>query len=473
MTAKFIGNIILLITAIVGVAAAKAQVADCSDAVSLSGAVVIVQAVSGDDTDNLQCAIDAAVAGKYTEVRLQPGDYEITALEFRKYTGIFGGAGFEDTFVTVQDGGMDCSSSTNNAVFKSVLGNTVFRWMTVDVGSPCSTSSTSSAVAVIGFYTDGTQCTKRVTFGQVDRARLRGLGAAGSDNVVGVVADTALECDPVTEQLAGVFTFNRSYFEDLDFGVLTSVAVAEQVDITYNEFSGVGLPVSIVNAKQTTTIQGNTFNFNDVPAYGSSGELGTTALFIASDGDARNGNSTVLLTNTFNNLGSNNAGIAVLTGQFAKSVTHSMVVIDNTFVGSADDQQGVGVASIDTSDGVFSANVFSGPGDARITISSGDSSVGFAGVEVSGWSIAGNSFESGATSDIVFSAGTSGNIVARDQGLPCVTDEGSNDVLESCASASVAARGVLSVGNNERYRSDSLHGLFASRAAALIADLAR
>jgi len=471
MPSKFIANVLLLLVALAATAAAKAQVADCSDAVSLSGAVVIVQSVSGDDTDNLQCAIDAAVAGKYTEVRLQPGDYEITALEFRKYTGIFGGAGFEDTFVTVEDGGMECSSSTNNAVLKSVLGNTVFRWMTIDVGSPCSSASTSSAVAVIGFYTDGTQCTKRVTFGQVDRARLRGLGASGSDNVVGVVADTALECDPVTQQLAGVFTFNRSYFEDLDFGVLTSVAVAEQVDITYNEFSGVGLPVAIINAKQTTTIQGNVFHFNDVPAY--AGELGTTALFIASDGDARNGNSTVLLTNTFNNQGANSGGIAVLTGQSEKSVTHSMVVIDNTFVGSADDEQGVGVASIDTSDGVFSANVFSGPGDARITISSGDASAGFAGVEVSGWSIAGNSFESGATSDIVFSAGTSGNIVARDQGLPCVTDEGSNDVLESCASASAAARGVFTVGDGERYRYDSLHGLVASRAAAFVNDLPR
>ena len=66
------------------------------------------------------------------------------------------------------------------------------------------------------------------------------------------------------------------------------------MDVNYSTFSEVGLPISIIDAYQSTTILGNTINFNDVAGYSSISGLGTTGVFLASTADSPSNNATTI-----------------------------------------------------------------------------------------------------------------------------------------------------------------------------------
>ena len=110
-----------------------------------------------------------------------------------------------------------------------------------------------------------------------------------------------------------------------------------------------------------------------------------------------------------------------------------MAITGNTFRGIPANTAGGGLVAIDTEDGVISGNTFLSAAGTWIDISSGDSSQGFVGRDVSGWAIIANEFSgSTASTDISLGEGTSGIIVGRSQGLPKVDDvTGNNDILES------------------------------------------
>ena len=100
-----------------------------------------------------------------------------------------------------------------------------------------------------------------------------------------------------------------------------------------------------------------------------------------------------------------------------------MAVTANTFQGSSANTAGGGLVAIDTEDGVISGNAFVSAAGTWVDISSGDSSQGFVGRDVSGWAIVANEFSgSTADTDISLGEGTSGVIIGRSQGLPKVDD---------------------------------------------------
>jgi hypothetical protein len=240
-------------------------------------------------------------------------------------------------------------------------------------------------------------------------------------------------CSADNERILGTLKVNRSDMTELDFGIISSVAGGGQVDVNYNTFDMVGLPLTIIDAAQSTTVLSNTFNYNDVPGYPESTGLGTTAVVIASTSKSPSKNSTTLKSNTFKDAGASSAGYGILTGQQGTSIAHTMLVSANTFTGNAANAAGAGLAAIDTNDGLVSGNRFSSKAGTWVDISSGSAASGFVGGSVSGWAIVANDFgASQASTDILLGARTTGVIVGKNQDRPIVADQtGNNDVLES------------------------------------------
>ncbi len=415
-----------------------AQDLGCPAEVTLNGAVIEVEASStGDDNENIQCALDAAVDGGYREVFLTSPEYGIGAIEVTGFIGDLRGRSATNTSVTVLDGSLGCDANTSGSALRFNVGTASLRRMSINVDSPCGDGSVANVVA---YYTNPADCSKRTTFGNVDRVTISGAGVDGSDVVTGVVMDAAPECDPLSQKILGTLKVNQSTLTGLEFGVLTSIAGGGQVDINYNSMLNVGLPITIVDAYQSTTILGNDITYNDVAGYGAATGLGTTAVYVASTGDSPSDNSTTIKSNSFTDGGDSTEGYALLSGQTGKSITHGIVVTGNTFEGSSGNNGGAGLAVIDTSDGLVSGNNFKGFAGSWVALTSGSSADGFLGSTVSGWALVSNSFaNSTATTDIALGSGTEDNIVGRsvDGSPPVVIDEGSNDVLESSASASI------------------------------------
>jgi len=426
-------RLIAALAMITGVQSALAQDLGCSSLVSLNGGTIEVESVesegSSDDTENVQCALDAATEGGYRDVFLTSPQYTIGAIAVTGFVGDLRGRSKAGTHVTIEDSSLSCDGAIGVAL-EFRVGTASVRNMTLHVDSPCGDGGSAS---VIAYYSDPNKCSNRTTFGNVDRVVINGQGTSGLDAVTGVTMQAAPGCTAANERILGTLKVNRSEMTQLDFGVISSVAGGGQVDVNYNTFDMVGLPLTILDAAQSTTVLSNTFNFNDVPGYPAGTGLGTTAVFIASTSDSPASNSTTIKSNKFKDAGASSAGYGILAGQQGSSIAHTMLVSANTFSGNSSSTDGAGLAAIDTNDGLVSGNRFSGKADTWIDLRSGTKADGYVGGNVSGWAIVANDFgASQATTDVLLGTRTSGIIVGKDQDLPKVDDQtGNNDVLES------------------------------------------
>jgi len=426
-------RLIAALAMITGVQSALAQDLGCSSLVSLNGGTIEVESVesegSSDDTENVQCALDAATEGGYRDVFLTSPQYTIGAIAVTGFVGDLRGRSKAGTHVTIEDSSLSCDGAIGVAL-EFRVGTASVRNMTLHVDSPCGDGGSAS---VIAYYSDPNKCSNRTTFGNVDRVVINGQGTSGLDAVTGVTMQAAPGCTAANERILGTLKVNRSEMTQLDFGVISSVAGGGQVDVNYNTFDMVGLPLTILDAAQSTTVLSNTFNFNDVPGYPAGTGLGTTAVFIASTSDSPASNSTTMKSNKFKDAGASSAGYGILTGQQGSSIAHTMLVSANTFTGNSSSTDGAGLAAIDTNGGLVSGNRFSGKAGTWIDLRSGTKADGYVGGNVSGWAIVANDFgASQATTDVLLGTRTSGIIVGKDQDLPKVDDQtGNNDVLES------------------------------------------
>lgn len=408
----------------------------CSSDVVLNGGVIEVSATGGDDTENIQCALQAGADNGFREVVLLDPEYSTGYVSVTNFIGDFRGKSSDATTVNVQDGSLSCSASAAGAAFEFLQGTPTLRRMTINASEPCGNQLSASIVA---FYTNANDCSKRVVYGFMDRVVLGGAGVNGNDVVTGVTMDAAPGCDA---SVLGSLKINRVVFNSLDVGVISSLGGGGQLDINYNEFNGNGLPIAILDASQSATILANKISYNDVAGYSAGSGLGTTGIFIGSTIDSPSSNGTVIRSNTFTDGGVSTQGFAIISGQADKAIVHGLNILQNTFNGNSGDTSGAGIAVFDTNDGAVAGNVFKNYSSAWIYLDS-DALPG----TVSGWSITANSF-SGSTGadDIYLGAGTTGNVVGRNQDNPAVTDAGSgNDILEGVVSASTFGAGGSSV----------------------------
>ena len=218
---SFIGRFFSVAFVLSNMAVAQAQDLGCSSHVSLNGGTIEVEAdASGDDTENIQCALDAATDGGYRDVLLTSPEYSIGAIAATGFVGDLRGRSKTNTTVAIQDSSLACDGAMGVAL-EFQVGTASVRNMTLSVDSPCGDGGSAS---VIAYYSNATQCSKRTTFGNVDRVAITGQGTSGLDAVTGVLMQAAPGCTADNERVLGTLKVNRSELSSLDFGVITSVA---------------------------------------------------------------------------------------------------------------------------------------------------------------------------------------------------------------------------------------------------------
>ncbi|MEM1144457.1 MAG: hypothetical protein AAGI88_17900 [Pseudomonadota bacterium] len=398
----------------------------CGPTVMQEGGALLVTSSGADDAPNIQCALEAAADEGFGAVELVSPVYTIASqIAVDGFTGELRGRSIASTRLVIQDGFSNCNAP-NSDVFQISNGfGVTIRFMTIEVDSPC---QSSSSLAVIVFSSDPSNCADRTTFGTVDRIVIRGQGLNASDFVTGVAMTQAENC---SDGVLGTLKVNRSTFEQLDQGVETSVLGQGQVDINFNTFMSVGVPIFIFNANQSTTILGNDIEFNNLDYGQGETVFGRFGILIESNAASPPSNSTTIKNNTFQNLLVNGFGIgAQVAHSGGPAIDHQALITGNTFRGATQGQQandnGVGIEIINTNNGVISANRFFGGTREWVFVGGGPE-----GRPVSNWTVVANDF-SGSSADIDLRLlGASNSVVGRSQGNPTYNDTGgsNNDIL--------------------------------------------
>ena len=169
---KLLQRLIFMALLLSSISLAQAQDLGCSSYVSLNGGTIEVEAdASGDDTENIQCALDAATDDGYRDVLLTSPEYSIGAISATGFVGDLRGRSKKNTTVTIQDSSLACDGATGVAL-EFQVGTASVRNMTLSVDSPCGDGGSAS---VIAYYSNPAQCSKqRTTFGNVDRVAISG-----------------------------------------------------------------------------------------------------------------------------------------------------------------------------------------------------------------------------------------------------------------------------------------------------------
>ena len=301
---------------------------ECSGAVTVGGSTISVASEAGNDTANLQCALDVAIENSISSIQLSGSAYSIDSVSAVGFRGSISGVSKANTVVTLNAAGVACAENDPSALRFYVGAPTIER-MTINAEELC--GSTGGQASAIGFYSNANSCSDdRTVFGNVDRVVINGPGASATDLVSAVSMTKANACDDI---VLGTLKVNRSEISGLSHGVLTSIGGEGQVDINFNTFTNMGTSIAIANANQGSSIASNTINFNDTENFASVAGFGVTGILVGGDANAPSLNLTSIKKNTFKNGNAGAAGYAVLVGQEGNKVAHSMWVSSNRFEG--------------------------------------------------------------------------------------------------------------------------------------------
>ena len=318
------------VAALLTVASSSASWAqtECGSAVTIGGSKISVASEAGNDTANLQCALDAATDQGISSIELTGSEYtvdNVTALGFR---GSIAGISKASTVLKLAAGGVDCSAEDPSALRFYVGAPTIER-MTIEAEELC--GATGESASVIGFYSNANSCADdRTIFGNVDRVVITGPGAGVTDMISAVSMTKANVCDEI---VLGTLKVNRSEISGLSHGVISSIGGEGQVDINFNTFTGMGTSIAIANANQGSSIASNIINYNDTANFANVEGFGSVGILVGGDANAPTLNLTSIKKNTFKNGNAGTAGYAVLVGQEGSKVAHSMWVASNRFEG--------------------------------------------------------------------------------------------------------------------------------------------
>lgn len=334
--------------------------------VSINGAAFVVEPTGMDDTLNIQCALDSAIAQGITSVRLAEGEFSITQLEAVEFSGALIGVSKAATRVDITDSSVDCASMESlgqtAAAIKFVGGSPEVRNMSLFGGDFCSSdaSVTPSFVHFTGREADSTSCDNDVVFGVVDRVNL--FSEAGRP--VGVRASPeGYSLGGCKQTLLGTVKINRSELSGFQIAVVTSMRGGAQVDVNYSNFSDNVLDTFFVDSFQSTNVVGNTFNGNPTPE-----EPAHYSVAIATTIDSPPAQSGFVVSENVFNLASapNRNSIGVYLEQSEQTVDLAALLVKNTFNLSGEGAFGVYEAGV--SNGFVGNNRFTGNGSAAIAL---------------------------------------------------------------------------------------------------------
>ena len=415
-----------------GYRSSSAQGEDCDEAfVQLDDDAVAINvtATGGDDTANIQCALDAATIFGIPKVNLGKNTYYIRNVMVEGFKGSFEGTSIASTKLEVIGGSINCADIRTTgrfpAAIKFVGGEPVVRNMTIAASDePCSAGGW--LVALLHFTGEANtdpNCPNNIIFGAVNRVKLVGL----SESMVsmGVMAGPegggSLECQ---NPLLGTFKLNRSELIGRR-GIVTSMKSGAQVDINYNTFTNYLDAIQIIDANQSTTILSNTIS---KLTRGEPEQAFPWSIYLRTNPGGPNKNRVSIHNNDFKVPDiAGGAVIELLVLDPASQLTAAFT--NNKF--SLNGSQQTGIQSFGVSNGFIAANIFSGGLGVGVHLSPDlEDSEGNTLLDSSeDWSIVGNTGiqdlnPSGG--DIILGPGTSNCIVGPGQ-TNNVDDQGTDN----------------------------------------------
>jgi len=212
-------------------------------AVALKGAEIRVSP-GGQDTANLQCALDEATRLGVQKVKLDPGTFTLDAVvSARDFQGQVEGTTRASTIVEARGQG----------AFRFEVGAPSVKFMTIRLTNP------GGAVAV-EFSSDASDCSRRTIFAEVDRVNFEATQGT-SARTAGVIAVAADGCGASDQRLLGKLTVNRSDFAAVWDGVATAMTGGAVVTVSFNEFETLNFCYLGRDSSQDTSIIGNRCEF--------------------------------------------------------------------------------------------------------------------------------------------------------------------------------------------------------------------
>jgi len=403
---------------------AMSESVGCNDTfVTLSGEelVIDVTPTGSDDTVNMQCALDAAVADGIPVVRLSAGTFFISSLSVEGFKGTLEGKTKISSIISVLDNSVDCvamaDSGRTPSVIKFIKGEPRIRFLTLTADHPCmGASRISNFLHFTGGSANAADCTNDVIFAAVDRIILEGTDATSGPFVGISVWPEGDQFGGCKVTLLGTFKLNRSEISNTLFGLMTTMKSGAQVDVNFNEFHDNQIAVYLLNTNQNTTVTANKF-FSTATFSALYNGVSIATLSASAPTSTR-----VVVHNNEFNVSTSNGGtsVSIVGVQDPVRTNVSSVITNNTFnlVGT----KPWGVFFGDISNTHVSANRFNGSGFGAVFVSGS--------TPVSGWTITANtglaSFESAIGDDISLGETTSRCIVGPGQGAT-VGDQGTNN----------------------------------------------
>ncbi len=401
----------------------------CDDAfVQLAGdeLVIDVSPTGNDDTADIQCALDVAIAEGIPVVRLLPATYFISALSIENFAGTFQGRTQTGTIVSVIDNSIDCvamnDAGQQSAAIKFIKGEPRIRFMTISADVPCITSVPLEAIVhFTGESAQAGNCKNDVVFGVVDRVTVDGTSIGNSIRTGVLVEPEGGPPGGCKDTLLGTFKLNRSIVANTFVGVATTMKSGAQVDFNFNEFRSNQHAIELFDTNQNTTITTNKF-------IGSISNSAYFGIWVSTNSPGAPAKTRVVVDNNKFDItalsGINQVAYGVATRQNKTVIKLSIMVTNNHFKLSGG--KGYGVRLSNTSDAYVSANRFTGVAKRAIWVST------FNSATTAGVTITANTGMAGlATGDrdkIWLGQGTTQTIVGPGQGAS-VQDDGTDNTI--------------------------------------------
>lgn len=397
------------------------QIEACANEVRIDGSVIAVAPTNDFDGDNILCAMEAARDSGFPIVRLDPGTFTVAHINIDSFNGTLEGTTIATTTVVFDDFSIDCEAMINDGLTPSGIkfsrGEPRVRFMSLVAADPCATDRPFYMLHFTGQNANG-PCGNDVSFGVVDRVDISAANNPNPSLVAIGVFPEGYALGGCKTTLLGTFKFNRSFVNDVPFGVLTNVKGAGQVDVNFNEFRDNVSAIFVDNANQITSAQFNDF-FGTVG--GSDTYIGV--LLLTDTTGAPNRNRLVVHNNTFDlvSTGNNAVAAAIATLQDEVFANVGTIITDN--VVDVGGPASIAISVNDVSGGVITGNVFRGNNLVGVDIFGPERAV-------TGWSIVNNNFAqaNGTLADIILGDGTSQCIVGPQQGA-LISDGGVDNTV--------------------------------------------
>lgn len=421
--------------------------------VYVDGAGLVVEPTGSDDTDNIQCALNTAVAQGISSVKLNAGDFTMSSVSIEDFNGALSGVSKSNTSLTVVQGSIDCAGleaeQKGAAALTFVEGSPRLQNMTVVAEPFCSAYGDLPPVLVsfTGQPTGTEECSNDVVFGVVDRVTFESEDP--SVNAV-IAAAQGYDLGGCKQTLLGTLKVNRSEFRGFSKAIGTAMRGGAQVDVNYNTFRENTQDVNFFNSNQSTNVIGNTF-------YGTPKEddVGYLSVVVATrDADAPNQSKFVISGNTFDIDAPDSlqtAGVYLV--QQSKVADLSVSIVSNTFRLSGDNTFGILEGGVNS--GFIAKNSFRGDAYSAITLGQADTNPS------SDWTIVANtglgSFSS-AEGDVLLGSQTKKAIVGPDQNAQIIDLGTGNTSLPVDAEVVEVTNAIISnvLGNFEGWDGDTV-----------------